>query len=381
MEISYFDPLTTNAVDLQHMLESGQITSVQIIEQYLQQIERHERSLNALVSIAPRESLRRIASSLHSRQRAARGSVAKLVTWHPYCAEGAMGPSFPRIEILFLPKVPTQDCFITASDLGMTTCAGAVAFTEAKASKNGAIVQRLIDAGIIILAKANMTEFAGMKTLEMMPGWSPHGGQTISPYVGPVKENEKLLGHSAPGGSSTESAVSVAAGFSPLALGAETIGSIVTPSVRAALYALKPTIGIQDTIDWDFKNIGIPEFIKGFDECPVQSLEDIIKFNEEHSSAAMPEPYTKQGELIKALGYDQSPEDMIELKRKVRNRAREVLDEVFDEKGVNLIGAPGDSALRTFAAAAGYPHATVPLGKLRYNGRPFGVYVMGRANE
>ena len=51
----------------------------------------------------------------------------------------------------------------------------------------------------------------------------------------------------APGGSSTGSAVAVAAGFSPLAMGTETIGSIITPTSRAALYALKPTAGVQDT--------------------------------------------------------------------------------------------------------------------------------------
>lgn len=50
-----------------------------------------------------------------------------------------------------------------------------------------------------------------------------------------------------PGGSSTGSAVAVAAGFSPLALGTETIGSIITPATRAGLYALKPTVGLQHT--------------------------------------------------------------------------------------------------------------------------------------
>lgn len=103
-----------------------------------------------------------------------------------------------------------------------------------------------------------------MKTIKMMPGWSPQGGQTISPYTGAIVDNERLLGHSvspkrpflharcgltciqAPGGSSTGSAVAVAAGFSPLSLGAETVGSIVTPTVRAGLYALKPTVGVQD---------------------------------------------------------------------------------------------------------------------------------------
>lgn len=41
-----------------------------------------------------------------------------------------------------------------------------------------------------------LQEFAGMKSIKMMPGWSAHGGQTISPYVGPIKEGERLLGHS-----------------------------------------------------------------------------------------------------------------------------------------------------------------------------------------
>ena len=102
-----------------------------------------------------------------------------------------------------------------------------------------------------------------MKMTMMMPGWSAYGGQTLSPYVGKIEDNEKILGHSvssrnlqtfiftdtkqAPGGSSTGSAVAVAAGFSPLAMATETIGSIVTPSTRAGLYAFKPTIGVQDT--------------------------------------------------------------------------------------------------------------------------------------
>lgn len=53
--------------------------------------------------------------------------------------------------------------------------------------------------------------------------------------------------YQSPGGSSTGSAVAVAAGFSPLAMGTETIGSIVTPSTRAGLYALKVTNGALDT--------------------------------------------------------------------------------------------------------------------------------------
>ncbi len=93
-----------------------------------------------------------------------------------------------------------------------------------------------------------------------MPGWSAYGGQTLSPYVGRLEIGEKVLGHSvsdclyyflllsssptkSPGGSSTGPAVAVASGFSPLSIGTETIGSIMVPASRAALYAIKPTVG------------------------------------------------------------------------------------------------------------------------------------------
>jgi Asp-tRNA(Asn)/Glu-tRNA(Gln) amidotransferase A subunit family amidase len=68
-------------------------------------------------------------------------------------------------------------------------------------------------------------------------GWSPRGGQTYSAYSSSLK----------PCGSSTGSAVGVSAGFSPLALAAETDGSIICPGNRAALYAMKPTVGLTES--------------------------------------------------------------------------------------------------------------------------------------
>ncbi|KAI1267849.1 amidase signature enzyme [Xylariaceae sp. FL1019] len=468
------DTIKATAVQLQHLLSAGQLTSVQLVEHYLAQIERYEPTLNALVSIAPRDSLLCASATLdHER------------------SQGHLRSPLHGIPIIL------KDCFVTDSKLGMNTCAGAAVFAGAKADKNAAIVQKLLDAGLIIMAKGNMTEFAGMKTSVMMPGWSAQGGQTISPYVGHIKKDEKLLGHSSPGGSSTGSAVSIAAGFTPLALGAETIGSIITPSVRAALYALKPTIGMQDTsgmyrmtefydvpgpmakcasdlLDlaqvllgrtlfdpgmesdpwaglslgfadpakwcmadeicdqfegtaeqmaeeykslisrlekhtkeikfpinvpelsglalqnehvlipiayWDFKNICIPEFIGNFRDCPVETLEDIIKFNQRHERAAMPEPYPEQDELMKASTFNQNHEDMTKLKQEFRALARNLLDEFFESEKVNLIIAPGDSSLCIHAAAAGYPLAAVPLGQLRYNNRPFGICILAKANR
>lgn len=97
---------------------------------------------------------------------------------------------------------------------------------------------------MIIIGKANLTEFCGLKNPSMPPGWSAVGGQCQSPYVSRHIAKRKLHWElSAPGGSSTGSAVAVASGFSTLAIGTDTIGSLITPANRAGLYALKPTVG------------------------------------------------------------------------------------------------------------------------------------------
>lgn len=133
-----------------------------------------------------------------------------------------------------------QDSIVTDAKLGMPTTNGSFAFQDAKATRSAHAVDSLVEAGMIILGKANLTEASGMKSPDMLPGWSVAGGQTQSPYV--AKSNipgEPIIGNSRPGGSSAGSAVAVAAGFAPLSLGTEAVGSVITPGNRAALYALK----------------------------------------------------------------------------------------------------------------------------------------------
>jgi amidase len=219
-----FDTFTSTANDLAHMLESNQITSVAIIETYLSMINRHDKAgfnLNSLISVAPRDLLLTKAQELDDERKA-----------------GKLRSPLHGVPIVL------KDNIISHPDLGMPTTGGSKAFLNADAKCNAAVVDILLDAGLIIIAKANLTEFCGMVDRSVMPGRSSINGQTISPYVnGGLKENEGILGHSTPGGSSTGPAVAVAAGFSPLALGTETIGSIVTPATRAALYAMKLTVG------------------------------------------------------------------------------------------------------------------------------------------
>jgi len=224
MSIPEFNPLVTTAWELQELLSGNILTSVEIIETYLAQIEQHNRrgrQLRALISVAPRHELLKIARQLDSER-----------------AHGRLRGPLHGIPIV------VKDNIITDRSLGMDTTVGSYAFVGCVPKKNATIVDRLTRKGMIILGKANLTEFCGLKTPLMPPGWSAVGGQTQSPYIARHIAKKKLHWElSAPGGSSTGSAVSVAAGFSTLGIGTDTIGSLITPANRAALYALKPTVG------------------------------------------------------------------------------------------------------------------------------------------
>lgn len=129
-----FDVLTTNAIGLQHLLDQNKITSVQIVQAYFVQIDRHESSLNALISTAPRDDVLANARTLDAERQTSR-----------------IRSPFHGVPIIL------KDSFVTASHLGMSTTAGSHAFIGSLASKNGAITQRLLDAGLIVLGKGNMT--------------------------------------------------------------------------------------------------------------------------------------------------------------------------------------------------------------------------------
>ncbi|CBX97363.1 hypothetical protein IAQ61_007216 [Plenodomus lingam] len=219
-----FDPLTVSAFELSELLNANAISSVQIVESYLQEIELHNRrgrQLRALISVAPRHEVLENARRLDEER--ARGKIR--------------GP-LHGIPIVL------KDNIMTDESLGMDTTVGSYAFVGCIPKKNATVVERLLKKGMIIIGKSNLTEFCGLKNPSMPPGWSAVGGQCQSPYVSRHIAKRKLHWElSAPGGSSTGSAVAVAAGFSTLAIGTDTIGSLTTPANRAALYALKPTAG------------------------------------------------------------------------------------------------------------------------------------------
>ncbi|KAL7414392.1 amidase signature domain-containing protein [Mrakia frigida] len=120
----------------------------------------------------------------------------------------------------------------------MSTTAGSYALLGMPVPRDAAVSAKLRAAGAIIIGKASLSEFANWKG-NITNGWSARGGQTQSAYV--------IGGFAAGGdpcGSSSGSGVGVSAGFAAAALGSETDGSIICPSSRAALFGIKPTVGL-----------------------------------------------------------------------------------------------------------------------------------------
>ena len=116
----------------------------------------------------------------------------------------------------------------------MLTTAGSLALADAPALYDAGLVERLRKQGALILGKANLSEWANMRSNHASSGWSARGGQARNPYV--LDRN--------PCGSSAGSAAAVAAGLVTVAVGSETDGSIICPAASNGLVGIKPTLGL-----------------------------------------------------------------------------------------------------------------------------------------
>jgi len=115
----------------------------------------------------------------------------------------------------------------------MSTSAGSLALDGMRAPRDAHVVQRLRDAGAVILGKTNLSEWANIRSTRSTSGWSARGGLTRNPYA--LDRNTS--------GSSSGTAAAIAAGLAPLGVGTETDGSIVSPASICGLVGLKPTVG------------------------------------------------------------------------------------------------------------------------------------------
>jgi amidase len=142
--------------------------------------------------------------------------------------DASPGPRGP----LFGMPIAVKDNIDTAGPL--PTTAGSLALLANVTGRDAPLVARLRAAGAVIVAKANLSEWANMRSSDSISGWSPVGGQTRNPHA--LNRN--------PCGSSSGSAAAVASGMVPAAIGTETDGSITCPAAMTGIVGFKPTVGL-----------------------------------------------------------------------------------------------------------------------------------------
>ena len=116
---------------------------------------------------------------------------------------------------------------------GLPTTAGAFALANNEAD-DAFVTERMLERGVIVLGKANLSEWAYFFCGDCPSGWSAMGGQTLNPY------GRLVFGT---GGSSAGSGAAIAAEYAVAAVGSETSGSILSPASANSLVGLKPTTG------------------------------------------------------------------------------------------------------------------------------------------
>jgi amidase len=132
---------------------------------------------------------------------------------------------------LFGLPILIKDNIETAGPL--PTTAGSLALASNVTGRDAPLVARLRAAGAVIMGKTNLSEWANIRSSDSISGWSAVGGQTRNPYA--LNRN--------PCGSSSGSAVAVASGMVPAAIGTETDGSITCPAAINGIVGFKPTVG------------------------------------------------------------------------------------------------------------------------------------------
>ncbi|MGY8778142.1 MAG: amidase [Longimicrobiales bacterium] len=196
--------------ELQASMASGERTSRSITELYLGRIEALDRQgpeLRSIIETNP-DALA-LADDLDAERAA--GNVR--------------GP-LHGIPVAIKDNIDTHD--------GMTTTAGSLALEGSIPAQDAYIAAQLKAAGAIVLAKANMSEWAYFRGYAASSGWSARGGQCRMPYA--LNRN--------PCGSSSGSGVAVSANLVPLTIGTETGGSIMCPSSINGVVGIKPTVGL-----------------------------------------------------------------------------------------------------------------------------------------
>ena len=196
--------------DLHDRMHRGELRSEQLVTWYLDRIESIDGSgleLNSIIEVNPDALMTARALDEEWRESGPRGPLH-------------------GIPVVLKANIDTAD--------RMRTTAGSLALEHHRPPTDAFLVSRLRDAGAVILGKANLSEWANFRSTQSSSGWSSIGGQTKNPYD--TARN--------PCGSSSGSAVAVAANLTVVAVGTETDGSVMCPSGLTGIVGIKPTLGL-----------------------------------------------------------------------------------------------------------------------------------------
>ncbi|HEX4118836.1 MAG TPA: amidase family protein, partial [Rhizomicrobium sp.] len=202
-----YDVAEKDIATLQADMTAGRVTALDLVQAYEARIAQIDPMLHSVIALNP--DAENQARVLDQERRA--GHVR--------------GP-LHGIPILVKDNIETLD--------PLATTAGSLALKDNITHRDAPVIARLRAAGVIVLGKTNLSEWANIRSTHSISGWSAIGGLTRNPYA--LDRNTC--------GSSAGSGAAVAASLAAAALGTETNGSLVCPGSFNGIVSLKPTVGL-----------------------------------------------------------------------------------------------------------------------------------------
>ncbi|KAL8938095.1 MAG: hypothetical protein Q9211_003373 [Gyalolechia sp. 1 TL-2023] len=286
-------------------LEQGFFTSVDLVNAYIARINEVNSTLNVVTELNP-DALA-IAAELDAER-----------------SNGTTRGPLHGMPILIKNNIGTAD--------RMGTTAGSFALLGATLPRDSGIAAKLRAAGVVILGKTNLSQWANFRSTNTTNGWSAYGGQTFGAYY-PQQD---------PSGSSSGSGVASSLGLALAALGSETSGSIVSPSQANNLVGIKPTVGLtsralvipiserQDTVGPMARTVKDAAY-----------LLQAIAGKDPNDNYTLAQPFGTPPDYVGACNYSSLRGKRIGIPRNI----------IFDDEGEAPVLAAFETAIRTIRRA------------------------------